>query len=175
MKVFGFVVLVVACARSQPAGEPPPLSTTTGVTSASHTREALPSAQSTALVGLRIACECRTGPVPAPPGTSPVTSRSVVIAPDGSIEKTTHHLAGSPEVERARLDAAAHRELDTFARKLYRKRGDAPPEEQPVPDGMVCTLRLSEGAPMLTLVTPHPSKQSELGPLLAKLVALLPP
>ena len=125
-----------------------------------------------ARASMRIEIECRTGPIPAPPGKQPITSRSVAIESDGTLTKTTRYLKPPSDENKTRLADADLERIRGLAEKVLEK-GDFP-KEQPVPDGTVCTLDLWRPSKKLRLVTPHPSSTPELGPLVSELHALLP-
>ena len=121
---------------------------------------------------MRIEAECRTGPIPAPPGKQPITSRSVAIEPDGTLKKTTRYLKPPTDETTSRLAEPDLERIRGLAQKVLDKADHA--HEQPVPDGTVCTLDLWQPDKKLRLVSPHPSSSPELGPLVSELVALLP-
>ena len=104
-----------------------------------------------------------------------MASRRVIVEPSGAVKKSTIYLQGPPLDETRTLDAAALAQLNELGRKVFIKKAEAGAAEQPVPHGMVCVIRISEGAPMLTIQSPHPSSRPNVTPLVDALVKLLPP
>jgi hypothetical protein len=157
--------------------DPPPTTAVDSAASAPSSENA-PAAQSADEEhepDFDISCECRTGPVPAPPGKSPITSRAVRVRPDGTLVRTTTYLEPPPAEVTSKIDEDTHDRLRQLASKVFIKKASAGEAEQPVPDGTVCVIRISKGAPELTIQTPHPSARPNVGPLVDELVRLLPP
>lgn len=176
-KLLAFVVWAAWVAGCEPAPvSQSPVGSVEGAAlpASSATTDEEPT-EKTSTANLRIECECRTGPIPAPPGKFPVTTRRVIVEPNGTVKKTTVFLQGPPLEDVSTLDPAAVAELNAMARKVFIKKSEAGAPEQPVPDGTVCVIRISEGAPMLTIQTPHPSSRPLVAPLVDALVKLLPP
>lgn len=169
--VAAFVLLPLAC---DPA-PPPVVDSAASAPVASESPAAEPTADEEDEPDFHMTCECRTGPVPAAPGKSPVTSRKVEVRPDGTLVRTTTYLESPPAEEASKVDDATHDRLRDLAREVFVKKAASGEAEKPVPDGTMCVIRISKGAPELTIQTPHPSTRPNVGPLVDELVRLLPP